>query len=130
MYDKSQSDNKLVTREFLKKYLSYAKSQKSPELTSEAIEFASSSYSAIRAKAAADGDAAQVPVTVRTLESLIRLASAHAKMRLSKTVDESDVQTALFLLNNSIFNTNIDIKDDEEVEAETGKKQTHKGKSA
>lgn len=131
MYDKASSDKKMITREFLKKYLSYAKSLKHPDLTSEAIEFASGSYSAIRAKAFADGDAAQVPVTVRTLEALIRLSTAHAKMRLSKTVDTSDVQTALMLLNNSIFNISVEDKDDDNENTEdVHRAQKAKGKSA
>jgi DNA replicative helicase MCM subunit Mcm2 (Cdc46/Mcm family) len=40
-----------VTREFLKKYLSYAKSQKHPELHQDCVEYAAQFYAMIRTKA-------------------------------------------------------------------------------
>lgn len=43
------------------------------------------------------------PVTARTLETLIRLATAHAKARLSRTVDIEDAQTAIELVQYAIF---------------------------
>ena len=85
---KAPQDTSCVTREFIKKYISFAKAQKAPELTEEFIEFASGFYQAIRRKAADyDQSKVSVPVTVRTLETMIRLATAHAKLRLNKKVD-------------------------------------------
>jgi DNA replication licensing factor MCM3 len=75
----------VVTRDFLKRYLSYVKALKAPELNSECTEYAAQLYSAIRQKAAyADQSGIACPVTVRTLETMIRLATAHAKLRLAK----------------------------------------------
>jgi len=37
-------------------------------------------------------------VTARALETLIRLSTAHAKARLSKTVDREDAETAIELV--------------------------------
>lgn len=44
-----------------------------------------------------------MPVTVRTLESLIRLATAHAKCRLSEKVEEKDCQVAESLMKYTLF---------------------------
>jgi DNA replication licensing factor MCM3 len=75
----------VVTREFLKRYISYTKSLKDPELNADCTEYAAQLYSAIRQKAAyADQNDIACPVTVRTLETMIRLATAHAKLRLAK----------------------------------------------
>lgn len=40
-----------VTRDFLKKYISFAKSQKSPEINQDCIEYAAQFYAALRHKA-------------------------------------------------------------------------------
>jgi len=40
---------------------------------------------------------------VRTLETIIRLATAHAKLRFSKQVDLTDIDIAVGMLNQAIF---------------------------
>jgi DNA replication licensing factor MCM4 len=44
----------------------------------------------------------RITATTRQLESMIRLAEAHAKMRLSPTVDEDDVFEAVRLIKSAI----------------------------
>lgn len=44
----------------------------------------------------------RITATTRQLESMIRLSEAHAKMRLSPTVDESDVIEAVRLIKSAI----------------------------
>ena len=103
----------VTTREFLKKYLSYVKSVQNPELNGECIDYAAQLYSVIRQKAAFHPqDKVSCPVTVRTLETMIRLATAHAKLRIAKNVTTSDIDIAVKLIHLSIFNENMD--DDDE----------------
>lgn len=74
---------------FLKKYLAYAKQRFSaPELTPEATEAIAEYYADLRNSS----EVQALPVTVRTLETIIRLACAHAKVRLSPHVELKDVE--------------------------------------
>ena len=56
VFDKDLSSgakgNELVTRDFLKKFISFIKSQKAPELTDETLSYTSQVYATIRKKAA------------------------------------------------------------------------------
>ncbi|CCD25813.2 MCM DNA helicase complex subunit MCM3 NDAI_0G00370 [Naumovozyma dairenensis CBS 421] len=85
---------KLVTIPFVRKYIQYAKERVVPQLTQKAIDIIVKNYADLRN----DENIKKSPITARTLETLIRLATAHAKVRLSKTVDKRDAMIAAGLL--------------------------------
>lgn len=73
----------------------------------KSIEFLSKAWSVLRQKdldqRETTGTAKVLPITIRTYETLIRLATAHAKMRLSQNIDIEDCKVAVSLLSFSLF---------------------------
>ena len=69
-------------------------------MTDDAIKLLVDSYTELRQKA----DNKTLPVTARMLETLIRLSTAHAKMRLSQKVERKDCEEALRLVEFALFN--------------------------
>ena len=82
----------------LKKYLTYAKRQ-SPELTKEAMERLKEFYLQLRKSGGAEDS---IPPTPRTLEALIRLSTARAKVLLKDSVAEEDALAAIALMNRMV----------------------------
>merc|ERR1712166_737105 len=91
----------ILNKKFLKKYIHYAKSRFQPEMTQEANDKIVDFYTELRGQHAGDNNT--LPVTVRTLETIIRLSSAHAKCRLSNHVEMKDVAAATVLIRAAIF---------------------------
>jgi len=91
----------------LKRYVAYARQKCSPRLSEQAVARLESFYVKIRqevqvaaTEAEASGRAPRaVPITVRQLEAIIRIAESCAKMRLSEVATEDDVGTAIELFN-------------------------------
>jgi len=92
-----ESDEKLglLDKEILRKYISYARKHIKPKLTKEASDRIREFYISLRIKSK---DSGSVAITPRYLEGLVRIAEAHAKMRLSDTVDTEDADAAVHLL--------------------------------
>lgn len=93
----------IVSIPFLKKYIQYAKQRIRPVLTKKASDYIVATYSGLRNGDPAENNKRTAPVTARTLETLIRLSTAHAKVRLSKTIDVKDAKVAEDLLRYSLF---------------------------
>uniref|UniRef100_A0A914IAH7 DNA replication licensing factor MCM4 n=1 Tax=Globodera rostochiensis TaxID=31243 RepID=A0A914IAH7_GLORO len=83
-----------VDMEFLRDYIAYAKANVRPELGDETVQLLIDKYQFMRQQGQQAGMISAYP---RQLESLIRLAEAFAKMRLSQTVTEADVEMAYSL---------------------------------
>ena len=82
----------------LKKYISYAKKM-SPTLTKDAVQRLKDYYLELRKTGGEEG---QIPPTPRTLESLIRIATARARIMLRDEVTEEDALEAVALMNRMV----------------------------
>ncbi|KAI8837168.1 DNA replication licensing factor MCM3 [Chytriomyces cf. hyalinus JEL632] len=94
----------LISIPFLKKYIHYAKSRIKPVLTDDACQSITELYGKLRMER--DGHEAKfrtVPITARTLETLIRLSTAHAKCRLSPIVEKVDTEVARSILEFALY---------------------------
>ncbi|RNA10235.1 DNA replication licensing factor MCM3, partial [Brachionus plicatilis] len=141
-------NQKFVNLMFMRKYIHLAKGLK-PQLSKEAADLIAEEYTKLRnvdmgeSDAESTGMARTQPVTARCLETLIRLATAHAKARLSNKVESRDAMVAIELIRYACFQkvlekekkskrkANADEEDDEEEEdeEEQAKKEAHKGKA-
>lgn len=97
------NSDRLLHLDFVKKYIEVAKCIK-PQLTEEACEMIGEEYSRLRSQDFEGNATARTqPVTARALETLIRLATAHAKARLSKSIESEDAETAIQLVQFAYF---------------------------
>ncbi|KAL8715975.1 MAG: hypothetical protein Q9220_000642 [cf. Caloplaca sp. 1 TL-2023] len=97
------SNQEILPVEFLTSYISYARTKCQPRITQAASDELVQSYIEMR-KLGEDVRAAErrITATTRQLESMIRLAEAHAKMRLSEEVTAYDVSEAVRLIKSAL----------------------------
>ena len=88
---------------FIKKYIQYAKTRCKPVLTKGAADHIVATYSGLRNDEVEGNQRKTSPMTARTLETLIRLATAHAKSRLCARVEEKDAEAAEAILRFALF---------------------------
>lgn len=85
-----------ITMDLFKKYVAYAKQKISPVLTDDAVNVIKDFYVRLR-NMQGSGDSNSIAISARQLQGLVRLAEAHAKSRLSLTVDKLDAEVAIRL---------------------------------
>lgn len=100
---KKNKDPEILSIPFMKKYIQYAKNRIKPVLTQEASDRIADIYVGLRNDEMESNQRKTSPMTVRTLETLIRLATAHAKSRLSSRVEERDAAAAEAILRFALF---------------------------
>jgi len=100
MYVIHSAGGEILSKRFLQKYLYYAKHRPwQPVLTPTAEGYIAEQYSQWRVDKAGDSRTRRtLPVTARTLETMIRLSTAHAKMRMSKSIDVIDASVAIEIM--------------------------------
>ena len=95
---RTSSFQDLLHTEFLKLFIAYAK-RRNPTLTQEASEQIVNNYVEMRQ----DATNKTIPITVRALETMIRLATAHAKLKLHTEVTQEDVEIAFDLMQYALY---------------------------
>ncbi|PPQ92662.1 hypothetical protein CVT25_013969 [Psilocybe cyanescens] len=88
---------------FVKKYIQYAKSRTAPVLTKGAADYIVEVYANLRNEGMEGNKKKTSPLTARTLETLIRLSTAHAKARLSAKVEHRDAKQAEEIMRFALF---------------------------
>lgn len=89
-----------ISQSFFKEFILYAKTLR-PKLSREAASLIAKEYTKIREKK--DSKNLMMNVTPRLLETLIRLSTAHAKLRLSEDVELGDAEAAIELLSSNLI---------------------------
>ncbi|CAI6342749.1 unnamed protein product [Macrosiphum euphorbiae] len=102
-FSKNSSD--YISQAELRKYIAYARKYvSSPTLSNEAKEMLQQFFIELRTNNLSYG----IPITVRQLESCIRLAQARAKVELREEVTAKDAYEIIELLNFSLVKTQWD----------------------
>merc|ERR1719328_329265 len=91
-----------IPQELLRKYILYAREKIHPKLHQMDQEKVAKMYADLRRESMATGS---IPITVRHIESMIRMAEAHAKMHLREFVSEDDVNMAMRVMLESFIDT-------------------------
>ncbi|KAI9671661.1 MAG: MCM DNA helicase complex subunit [Alyxoria varia] len=99
----SHAKKEIISLPFIKKYIQYAKDRIKPILTKGAADHIVATYSTLRNEELERNNRRTSPLTARTLETLIRLATAHAKARLSNRVEQKDAKIAEAILRYALF---------------------------
>lgn len=91
---KQQKESEIspIAQDLLVKYINYARTKIQPKLHQMDMDKVSRVYADLRRESVTTGS---FPITVRHLESILRLAEAFAKMRLSDFVSQNDLNRAI-----------------------------------
>ena len=91
-----------IPQDLLKKYILYAREKVHPKLHDMDQDKVAKMYSDLRRESMTTGS---IPITVRHIESMIRMAEAHAKMHLREFVRDDDVNMAIRVMLESFIDT-------------------------
>lgn len=99
-----QDETGMVEIKRLKKYIAFARKTCHPRLNAEAAELLKNQYVKFRSSVPKGaGSQSSIPITVRQLEAVIRIAEARARMELRDEATTDHVAEALRLFQVSTF---------------------------
>ncbi|GLV43696.1 Minichromosome maintenance 2 [Carabus blaptoides fortunei] len=91
-----------ISQDLLKKYIVYARENIHPKLQNMDQDKVANIYSQLRQESLATGS---LPITVRHIESIIRMSEAHARIHLRGHVEEDDMNMAVRMMLESFVET-------------------------
>uniref|UniRef100_A0A3Q2ULR1 DNA replication licensing factor MCM6 n=1 Tax=Fundulus heteroclitus TaxID=8078 RepID=A0A3Q2ULR1_FUNHE len=125
-----ESVDRLYSLDEIRRYLLFARQFK-PKISSESEEFIVEQYKRLRQRDASGGVSKSAwRITVRQLESMIRLSEAMARMHCCDEVQPKHVKEAFRLLNKSIIRVetpDVNLEQEEELEEEEEEQQQDDG---
>lgn len=92
----------ILPQDLLKKYIVYSKEKVHPRLNYMDQDKIAHMYGELRRESMVTGS---IPITVRHIESIIRISEAHARMHLREYVNENDVNMAIRVVIESFIDT-------------------------
>lgn len=95
-----------INKDFIRKYIAYARENYQPKMTKDVGKLLKKFYITTRKKA--EGSSAPVPITMRQLEALMRIAQASAKIQLQTEIRKEDAQRAIRLMKYSLQQLGFD----------------------
>ncbi|KAG0301700.1 MCM DNA helicase complex subunit, partial [Dissophora globulifera] len=95
-----QIDADIIPQDMLRKYIMYARDKVYPKIHQMDQDKISRLYADLRRESLAGGS---IPITVRHLESMIRMSEAHARMHLREYARSDDIDLAIRVMLESFF---------------------------
>lgn len=101
-YEENKKKADSIDQDLLRKYIIYARKHVQPKLNEINQEKVTQFYAEMRRESQIVGG---IPIAVRHIESILRMAEAHAKMHLREHVRGDDIDIAIEMMLNSFIQT-------------------------
>ncbi|MBT4376669.1 minichromosome maintenance protein MCM [archaeon] len=116
-----------IDRDLFRKYIAYARQRVQPKLTTEAVEKMKEFYVGLRNRPMIEGQEMRtIPISARQLNSLVRMAEATSKIRMSNTVDAKDAEVAINLMRYYLEQAGMDEEGNIDMDKITGRMTSSK----
>jgi len=99
-----------IPHSLFRKYIAYARANVKPKLTEAVRDSIQNFYSKMRAASLEGGEAAAISISMRQLESTVRIAKARAKIHLRHEVTDEDAKYAIQIMTRSLEQVGLDPK--------------------